>query len=247
VQGEHKRHVVLAALVATASVCLAATALASHTMQPGYEPAQLDPTTRAHGGNPPPDEVRWNSPNSCDKKRFKGRTGTRRLYAFIEYWWPRVEFWGYGSEPCRESLHDEGRAVDVHLNLRVKKDRKAARQIKRFFLRKDSHGERWAMARRFGIQELIWNCHIWTSTYASEGWRRYSRCGPGASYTLKHKDHVHIGQQWRGARKKTTAYTGYTWCHQCADPEGTAARDGLFDSLPSPAPDGSGNPVATAR
>jgi hypothetical protein len=216
-------------------------------VQPAHEPARLDPTGRPHGGAPQPDDLFWQSRNSCDERRFKGRTGTRRLYEFVEYWWPRVENWGYGSDPCRDSLHDEGRAVDVHLDVKVKRDRRAAHEIKRFFLRGDSRGARWAMARRFGIQELIWNCHIWTSTYASDGWRRYSRCGSGASYTLKHKDHIHIGQSWRGARKRTTAYRGYTWCRQCPEADHPPAEQRVFDALPSPPPDVTGNPVARRR
>ena len=123
-----------------------------------------------------------------------------------------METWGYGSDACRESLHDEGRAVDVHLNVKSAKDRRVARQLKRFFLRTDAEGEPWAMARRFGLQELIWNCHIWVSALADQGWHRYSRCDePGATYTDKHKNHVHIGQTWVGALKQTTAYTGYAY------------------------------------
>ena len=245
-QGERWRTLVIGALVAAASGALAAPALASQTVEPGHDPAQLEPTRKPHGGDPNPDELRWKSPNSCDGRRFKGRTGTRRLYAFIEYWWPMVENWGYGSHPrCRDSLHDEGRAVDVHLDVRRRKDRRPAHQIKRFLLRRDSDGEPWAMARRFGIQELIFNCHIWTSTYAEQGWRRYSRCDGRASYTLKHKDHIHIGQSWPAARKRTTAYTGYEVCDHCV-PEEPEVATATFEELPGrfPAPDVRGDPVA---
>jgi hypothetical protein len=199
------------ALAAVAAASGAAPALGSEELAPGQQPDQLEPAGQPEAGAPPPDELRWNSPRRCRKDRFRGRPGTKRLYAFIEQWWPQVENWGYGSKPCRDSLHDEGRAVDVHLDVRVKRDRRAAHQLRRFLLRADSDGEPWAMARRFGIQELIWNCRIWTSSYAERGWRRYSLCDdPDTDYTHKHKNHVHIGQTWRGARRKTTAYTGYT-------------------------------------
>jgi len=251
VQGERRRSLVVAVLAAASSASIVAPALGSSAIQPAYEPGQLNPRTEPPGGAPAPDELRWNSPHECNAKRFRGRPGTRRLYAFIEYWWPQVEFWGYGSRPCRDSLHDEGRAVDVHLDVRLKKDRRAARQIKRFLLRSDSDGEIWAMARRFGIQEVIWNCHIWTSTYASDGWRHYSTCdGPSANYTTKHKNHIHIGQSWRGARKQTTAYSGYSPCDKCgAGAESSAAERAMFDALPheSPLADVTGNPVAQSR
>jgi hypothetical protein len=105
------------------------------------------------------------------------------------------------------------------------------------------------MARRFGIQELIYNCHIWTSTYAEQGWRRYSRCGEAsATHTLKHKDHIHIGQSWQGARKRTSAYTGYEVCDECTpeEPEEPEVPSSVFKALPGtqPLPDLSGNPVA---
>lgn len=240
------RSLMLAALAASAWAVTVVPALASQSVQPAHEPARLDPTGRPHGGAPEPDDLFWQSPNSCDARRFKGRTGTRRLYEFVEYWWPRVENWGYGSDPCRDSLHDEGRAVDLHLDVRSRPDRRAAHEIKRFFLGDDSDGAEWAMARRFGIQEFIYNCHIWTSTYAERGWRRYSRCTSGASYTLKHKDHIHIGQSWQGARKKTSAYTGYEVCDACVPPQEPVPPARVFEMVPGaePLPDVSGNPVA---
>jgi len=248
VQAERRRNLALAVVVAALAATFAAPALGEQAVRPAFAPQQLDPTEKRHGGTPLPDELRWQSPDGCDRGRFRGRTGTRRLYEFIEHWWPWVENWGYGSRRCRDSLHDEGRAVDVHLDVRVRKDRRAAHEIKRFFLGKDSDGETWAMARRFGIQELIYNCHIWTSTYASSGWRRYSRCDdPGSSYTLKHKDHVHIGQSWHGARKKTSAYTGYAVCEGCAAPEEPEPAASVFGRLPSSSPDVTGNPVARRR
>jgi hypothetical protein len=243
------RSLMLVALVASASAVAVAPALASQSVQPAHEPARLDPTGQPRGGAPEADDLFWQSPNSCDKRRFEGRTGTRRLYEFVEYWWPRAENWGYGSDPCRDSLHDEGRAVDLHLDVRSRPDRRTAHEIKRFFLRDDSDGAQWAMARRFGIQEFIYNCHIWTSTYAERGWRRYSRCTSRASYTLKHKDHIHIGQSWQGARKKTSAYTGYEVCDGCVPPEEPAPPARVFETLPDaePPPDLSGNPVAASR
>ena len=60
-----------------------------------------------------------------------------------------------------------------------------------------------------GIQEIIWNCHSWWS--GSDGMGKYSRASTrsgksmkNVNYTLAHKDHIHFGLSWRGARKRTT-------------------------------------------
>jgi hypothetical protein len=245
---ESGRSLTLAVLVMAACAVIVAAAPGSDTIRPAKNPALLNPKGQPRGGSPAPDGLYWDAPESCDPERFKGRAGTRRLRTFVEHWWPRVETWGYGSDPCRESLHDEGRAVDLHLDVRSRKDRRAARQLKRFFLREDSQGEPWAMARRFGLQELIWNCHIWVSALADQGWQRYSRCDePGATYTDKHKNHVHIGQTWLGARKQTTAYTGYELCGACEISDGRESPASARSPLSPSAGLMLGNPVARRR
>ena len=52
-----------------------------------------------------------------------------------------------------------------------------------------------------GAQEIIWNRRIWTAQYASRGWQKYNGVN-------QHTDHVHIGLNWRGARKQTSFYAG---------------------------------------
>ena len=52
-----------------------------------------------------------------------------------------------------------------------------------------------------GLQEIIWNRHIWTAGRASEGMRRYTGTHP-------HTDHVHLGMNWGGALKQTTFWVG---------------------------------------
>jgi hypothetical protein len=239
------RHSLAIVVVIATYAAIVAPALGSVPIRPAKSPALLNPKGQPGGGSPAPDGLSWDAPESCDSERFNGRAGTRRLRAYVEHWWPRVETWGYGSDPCRASLHDEGRAVDLHLDVRSGKDRRAARQLKRFFLRKDSHGEPWAMARRFGLQELIWNCHIWVSALADLGWQRYSRCDePGATRTDKHKNHVHIGQTWLGARNQTTAYTGYEVCGACAVTDGGEPPTSVRGPFPVWAGPVTGNPVA---
>ena len=60
------------------------------------------------------------------------------------------------------SLHAEGRAVDWVLDNRDARQRKIADGIVAALLKR-GHGHNHALARRMGIQEIIWNCRIWSS------------------------------------------------------------------------------------
>ena len=192
----------------------------SDQVTPGLQPAEVNAGTNPpRQGSPGPDRLRWASADHCSGETQRG---TRDLLRYLEHWWPRGESWGTYS--CRlPSLHSEGRAVDYHLDVRSKRDRRAGFAISRFFRSRDSGGTKWAMARRFGIQEIIFNCRVWGSARAREGWRRYYLCDEaGANRTAMHKDHIHIGLNWRGARRRTTAWTGFGYCNQCGRASFTA-------------------------
>jgi hypothetical protein len=116
----------------------------------------------------------------------------------------RCEKWGKG----RASLHAEGRAIDWHLDVHDPTDRRAARKLIDLLLAPDKAGNPHALARRMGIQEIIWNCRSWWS--GSERMGRYSLCydkkGRRAKVddTSAHRDHVHIGLSRAGARMRTS-------------------------------------------
>ena len=117
--------------------------------------------------------------------------------------------WGIYS--CRRtrsgssvSLHAEGRAVDWHLDVGKAADRAAADRLVSAFLAPDAAGRPAAMARRMGVQEIIWNCRVWSTKQPIAGMRPYSVCGRGVSRTMAHKDHLHIGLNWRGARERSS-------------------------------------------
>jgi hypothetical protein len=71
----------------------------------------------------------------------------------------RCERWGKNSV----SLHAEGRAVDWHLDAARPADRREARRLIDLWLAPDSEGNEHVLARRMGIQEIIWNCRSWWS------------------------------------------------------------------------------------
>ena len=117
----------------------------------------------------------------------------------------RCERWGKKSA----SLHAEGRAVDWHLDAARPADRREARRLIDLWLATDLAGNEHALARRMGIQEIIWNCHSWWS--GADGMGEYSACytergklRKRVNYTEAHKDHIHIGLSRAGARKRTS-------------------------------------------
>jgi hypothetical protein len=107
------------------------------------------------------------------------------------------------------SLHAEGRAIDWHLDARVPRDRRAADRLIKRLLATDAEGNTHALARRMGVQEIIWNCRSWWSGAGELG--PYSLCfdrkgkkRKKVNVTLAHRDHVHIGLTKAGARKRTS-------------------------------------------
>lgn len=57
------------------------------------------------------------------------------------------------------------------------------------------------LARRSGIQYMIFNRRIWTAARHGEGWRDYKGASP-------HTDHVHFTFSWAAARAETSFYRG---------------------------------------
>jgi hypothetical protein len=101
------------------------------------------------------------------------------------------------------SLHSEGRALDWHLDARRKPERRAANSLINL-LAPDAQGNVHALARRMGVQELIFNCRAWFG--GEGGLETYSACqGRGrVDRTTAHRDHVHIGLNRAGAKAQTS-------------------------------------------
>ena len=120
----------------------------------------------------------------------------------------RCEKWGKGSA----SLHAENRAIDWHLDAFNRADRRAADKLFRLLLAPDNLGNPQALARRMGVEELIWDCGYW-GTGMTE-FRPYSVCyKPNGKKrkrfdrTAAHQDHIHIGMTKRGAKALTSFWT----------------------------------------
>ena len=199
-------------LVATVLACLLLPA-AAHAFR---LPEQLLPLK----GNPAnalaglePDPITYDGARRCDPKP---KPGVERFTAWLQrnargqFWGSyRCEKWGEGEA----SLHAENRAVDWHLNAHDTGDRAAARKLIRLLLAPDRAGTPQALARRMGIEEIIWDCSYWGA-----GMAQFARYGPcfgkdgtprkKVDATTAHRDHIHFGLTKAGAAGRTSFWRG---------------------------------------
>ena len=75
----------------------------------------------------------------------------------------------------------------------------------------DANGNPHALARRLGVQGLIWNCQAW---WGGDGLVRYSACNdkkgrlnPRVDDTTAHRNHVHLELSKAGAKLQTSWWT----------------------------------------
>ena len=118
-------------------------------------------------------------------------------------------------------MHAEGRAIDWHLDVHNPADRAEAESVIRVLLAPDADGNPHALARRLGVQGLIWNCQAW---WGGDALVRYSVCNdkqgrlnPKIDDTTAHRNHIHLELNKPGALLETSWWTD--------GPGRTAARD----------------------
>ena len=145
----------------------------------------------------------------------KARPGMLALQRWLEqnsrgvFWGSyRCEKWGKGQA----SLHAESRAIDWHLDVSKAADRRAAEQLVRLLLAPDAAGAPQALARRMGVEELIWDCGYWGAgmTQFTEYRACYSKRGKllrKVDKSVAHRDHVHIGMTKSGAAARTSFWS----------------------------------------
>lgn len=160
----------------------------------------------------PIDDYAYDHATHCEKSAKPGTVALQRWLEKnadgVSWGIMRCEKWGKNSA----SLHAEGRALDWHLDSRNRAQLRAANRLIALLLATDKKGNEHALARRMGIQEIIFNCQSWWS--GSEAMDKYSRCFNDRGKRLKnvnvteaHKDHIHFGLSWRGAKKRTTFWS----------------------------------------
>jgi len=193
----------LAALTAVL-LSLAAVPLARAFHTGERVPVKGNPADTLAGS--PMDRQVYDYAHGCDPRP---RAGTRRLLA-----WLKRNFKGssLGVYVCEgRSLHSEWRAIDWGLDSRVASQRREGARLIRLLLAPDRHGAPRALARRMGIEELIWDCSYWSTSAnrAARDFTHYSVCsGPHVDPTAGHLDHIHIGITIAGSRARTSFWRG---------------------------------------
>ena len=122
----------------------------------------------------------------------------------------RCELWGKHEA----SLHAENRAIDWHLDVTVPADRRAAERLIRLLLAPDATGNPQALARRMGVEELIWDCGYWGAgmTQFEPYQQCYGKRGKLKKHvdpTVGHRNHVHVGMTKAGAAARTSFWRGH--------------------------------------
>ncbi len=166
----------------------------------------------AMDGTPIDDPAYDDAATHCVKQPTKGALALVRWLPRIS---PRGVLWGinrcemWGKHSA--SLHAEGRAIDWHLDVHDAADRAEAERVIRVLLAPDADGNPHALARRLGVQGLIWNCQSW---WGGDGLQRYSPCtdakgrlNPKVDDTTAHRNHIHLELSKAGAALRTSWWT----------------------------------------
>ncbi len=135
----------------------------------------------------------WQYSYSCDPNNKPGMVAFAELVS-NHYDRPRY----YTSRSCKmgnSSQHGEGRAVDWPMNVYDPADKAIGDAVAHWLT--TNNGE---MARRFGVQSVIWNKRSWY-LYSPGSWRSYNGPSP-------HTDHLHISFTWDGSMKRTSWWDG---------------------------------------
>ena len=156
-----------------------------------------------------PDPEVYDPATHCTRKPKPGMTafvGWLQRHADGVFWGTyRCEMWG----PHEASLHAEGRAVDWHLDVAKPADRHAARQLIELFLAPDEVGTQHALARRMGVEEIIWDCSYWGAGMQDfvpyeECENKHGEIRRHVDPTTAHRNHIHFGLSKRGAMRRTS-------------------------------------------
>ncbi len=148
--------------------------------------------------------------SSCDPHV---KAGTRKLATLLA-----TTYTSYGATSWAsayacgtdgsQSEHYEGRAIDWMVSVRNPKQYAAGMAAIAWLLATDSHGNKFAMARRLGVMYIIYNNRMWG---AWDGrWEEYNNCQhlPSRSNdNACHRTHMHLSLTWDGATGHTSFWT----------------------------------------
>lgn len=198
----------LVLVVGFAAIAIAGKQKRTLTPNPANDPAlisaKLDPN-------------RYDGAGGCVNKAPKGM---KKLVRFMKKTTKKKTI--YGTIRCDGGVHGTGRALDWMLDARKKGQKRKAMTVINTWMARDEKGRRNALARRMGIQLIIYNCKWWQA--GDKGWNRYSACSGGkrnADPTQGHIDHIHIELTKKAAKLKTSY-----WKSDVKDPSGDSGSGG---------------------
>ena len=119
--------------------------------------------------------------------------------------------------------HGEGRALDWMIDSTKPANMALANALTRWLAAPDAQGRPGAMARRFGINYIIFNRQQWKAWAPERGWTAYTGVSP-------HTDHIHFSFNWDGAYKRTSWWSGVAVTKPLTGPTNTPPP------APAPAP-----------
>lgn len=172
-------------------------------------PVTTNPANRAALVTEPIEDPHYDYGQHCLRHPQRG---TLALQSWLQQHWRGVS-WGIMRceklSPHNYTVHSEGRALDWHLDAGVSDQRHAAMRLIDMLLAPDSNGNEAALARRMGVQGLIFNCHQWFGSGDRLGpysycYRRDGKLRRHLDRTLAHRNHVHLELNWAGALKRTS-------------------------------------------
>jgi peptidoglycan hydrolase-like protein with peptidoglycan-binding domain len=137
----------------------------------------------------------------CDPHAKPGVTAFAQLMV-SHYKVGSAAAWGI-ERNCNSGVteHSEGRAWDWMLNAGNPSQKAIADSVVAWLSAPDAQGRPGAMARRFGINYIIWNTKMWRAYAPERGWAAYTGSSP-------HTDHIHFTFTWDGAYQRTSWWTG---------------------------------------
>ncbi|HYH73202.1 MAG TPA: peptidoglycan-binding protein [Nocardioides sp.] len=107
----------------------------------------------------------------------------------------------YGILRTCAAEHGEGRALDWMINANNAEQLALANALTRWLAAPDAQGRAGAMAKRLGINYIIWNRQQWRAYDPARGWTPYYGVSP-------HTDHIHFSFNWDGARQRSSWWSG---------------------------------------
>ena len=135
----------------------------------------------------------------------------------------------YGILRTCAAEHGEGRALDWMISANNPEQLALANALTRWLAAPDAQGRQGAMAKRFGINYIIFNRQQWRAYDPARGWAPYYGVSP-------HTDHIHFSFNWDGAYKRTSWWTGVAVTTPLTGPGSQVVTTPSLPPPPPPAP-----------